>query len=106
MCDLAQLQKSLRVRLAHALAVANRLVHEGLRKGGLVALVVTVLAVAVHVDDHVAPKFAAEVHRQVDDLRHRLGVLAVDVEDGDLQHLGDVAGVGGAAPISGSGSEA
>ena len=46
-------------------------------------------------------KVAAEVHGQVDHLGDRLGVLAVDVENGDLEHLGHVAGVVVERPSSG-----
>jgi hypothetical protein len=103
--DAAQGEQALEVPLAHRAALADALVHARLGERGLVALVVTPAAVAVHVDHHVALEGAAEVHGQLDDLRHRLGILAVDVEDGALQHLGDVAGVRRGPPLVGTGRE-
>ena len=61
-----------------------------LRERRLVALVVPVLAVAAQVDERVAMEPLAEVDREIDDLRDGLGILAVDVEDRDLQHARDV----------------
>ena len=55
-------------------------VHDRLREGWLVALVVAVPPVAVHVDDDVALELRAEVHRERDGLSDALGILAVDVE--------------------------
>ncbi len=69
------------------------LVHQRLRERRLVALVVAVAAVADHVDDDVAAERLAEVERQLGDVDARLGVLAVDVEDRHLDHLGDVGAV-------------
>ena len=75
-------------------------------KAGSSPFVVAPAAVAVHVDHHVAVERRAEVQRQVDHLGHRLGLLAVDVEDRDLQHLGDVGGVGRRAALLRRGREA
>ena len=99
-------EEALEVALAHGRALADALVHARLRERGLVALVVPVAPVAVEVDHDVAPERAAELHGQLDHLRDGLGILAVDVEDRDLQHLGDVGRVGGAAPLLGAGREA
>ena len=52
------------------------------------------LAVAPQLDDDVAVEPLAEVDREVAPPGDRLGILAVDVEDRDLQHAGDVGGVG------------
>ncbi len=92
-------EQVLEVAVAHALALRDRRVQQRLRERRLVALVVAVAAVAVHVDHHVAQERVAEVHGQADDLRHRFRVLAVHVEDRDLQHLGDVGRVGGGARL-------
>ncbi len=83
----------------------DRLVEQGLGETRLVGLVMAPSAIAVHVDHDVAAEFLAEIHRQVDDLRDRFGVLAVDVEDGALQHLGHVAGVRGRTALFGRGGE-
>jgi hypothetical protein len=91
--DAAELEQVVEVVHAHRLPLADLLVHPWVGEGRLVALVVAAPPVAVHVDHHVATETFPEVHRDVDHLRDRLGVLAVDVEDGDLEHLGDVRGV-------------
>ena len=63
-------------------------------------------AVAIHVDHHVALELAAEIHRQAHHLGHGFRIFAVDVEDRDLQHLGDVGGVDRRAAFRGRGGEA
>ena len=68
-------------------------VHERLRVARVVALVVTVAAVADHVDDDVLVEPLAVRERQPGDAHARLGVVAVHVEDRRLDHLGDVGGV-------------
>ena len=72
-------------------------VHQRLGERRLVPLVVAVPAVADHVDDDVLAERLAEVERQLADVDDRLGVLAVDVEDRHLDHLGDVGAVAGRA---------
>ena len=81
-------------------------VHDRLRVRRLVALVVSQLAVAPQLDDRVAVEALAEVDRQIDHLRHRLGILAVDVEDRDLQHARDVGRVGRRLRVTRRGREA
>ena len=56
-------------------------------KRRLVAFVVAEAAVAVHVDDDVALKSRAKIHRESDDLSDGFRVFAVHVEDRHLQHL-------------------
>ncbi len=85
---------------------ADLAVHDRLGVGRFVALVVPVPAVAEQVDDDVAVELLAEVERQLGHEDGGLGVLAVDVEDGRLDHLGDVGAVRGRARIGGCGGEA
>ena len=68
-------------------------IHDRLRKERLIAFVVSEPAVAPHIDNDITPEGPAEIHRQLNDLGDRFGIFAVDVEDRDLQHLGDVAGI-------------
>ena len=75
------------------------LVHHRLGRRGLVGLVVAQAAVADQVDDHVLVEGHAVVQRQLGDEQHGLGVVTVDVEDGRLDHLGDVGAVQGRAGI-------
>ena len=69
-------------------------IHFGLGEGRLIAFVVAVAAVAEHVDDHVAVEAQAEFHRQLGDVNDGFRIVAVDVEDRRLDHLGDVGGIG------------
>ncbi len=66
----------------------------------------SVLAVAVQIDDHVLLKLVAKVERQINHLRDRFGVFAVDVKDRNLKHLSHVRGVGAAARVARAGGKA
>ena len=103
---LAELEQMIEVALAHTLARVDHCVHRGLRIARLVRLVMPVAAVAVEINHHVALELTAEFHRQLDYLRDRFRVLAVDVQDRALQHLRQVAGVGAAAVFVAVGGEA
>ena len=88
------------IELAHRGVVLDALIHEGLGERRLVAFVVSVPAVAQQVDDGVAPELLAEAEGKVDDVADRLRVVAVDVEDGRLDELGDVGRVAGGARLA------
>ena len=102
----AELQQVLEVAVAHALPFGDRGVHQRLRERGLVALVVTVTAVTVHVDHHVAQERVAEIHGQAHDLRDGLWILTVYVKNRNLEHLRDVGRVGRRATLRGRRGEA
>jgi len=87
------------VELPYRRVGADLAVHHGLGHGRLVRLVVAVAAVADHVDDHVLAELAAEVEREAGGEYHRLGVVAVHVEDRRLHHLGHVGAVEGGAGV-------
>jgi hypothetical protein len=70
-----------------------------LRVGGLVLFVVAVAAVADQVDDDVVLEAAAVRHRQPDGRDAGLGVVGVDVDDREVEALGEVARIAGRAPI-------
>ena len=78
------------VDLQGAGVVRDRLVHQRLRERGLVPLVVAVAPIAEHVDHdrllEFLPKFGRDLGREHDGLR----IVAVDVEDRRLDHLGDI----------------
>ena len=61
--------------------VGNEPVHHGLREGRFVRLVVAMLPVAIHVDEHVAFELHAEIHRELRDHANRFRIVAVDMED-------------------------
>jgi hypothetical protein len=87
------------IPLAQGGMFANGAIHERLGNGGFVGLVVTLAPVAHHVDDHVLAEGHAEIQRQSRHEHHRLGIVAVHVEDGRLHHLGHVRAIEGGAGI-------
>ncbi len=70
-------------------------VHHRLRVRRLVPLVVPELAIAPQFDQGVAVEPLPKVDRQIDHLADGLRILAVDVEDRNLQHRRHVGRVGG-----------
>ena len=104
--DDAFLEQRLRVLLAHARLLLDPRRHQRLRVGGLVLLVVAVAAIADEVDHHVAAEAAAERHRQPHRRERRLGVVGVDVDDRQVEALGEVARVAGRARVGRLGGEA
>ena len=91
--DVAPADQGLGVELAHRAPGLDALVHQGLGERRVVALVVAVAPVADHVDHHVLVEPLAEPEGQAGHPHDGLGVVAVDVEDRRLDHLGDVGGV-------------
>ena len=104
--DDAFLEQRLRVLLAHARLLLDPRRHQRLRVGGLVLLVVAVAAIADEVDHHVGAEAAAERHRQPHRRERRLGVVGVDVDDRQVEALGEVARVAGRARVGRLGGEA
>ena len=82
------------------------LVENRLREGGLVGLVVPATAETIHVDEHVAVEFLAEFEGELGDHADRFGVIAVHVENGGLDHLGDVGAVARGASVNRIGGKA
>ena len=80
--------------------------HQRLRVGRLVPLVVAVAPVADEVDDDVVPEAAPEAEREPDRRDRRLGIVGVDVDDRDVEALGEVARVARRAPVGRIGREA
>ena len=76
-------------------------VEQGMRERGLIRLVVAMPAEAVHVDEHVALPPHAEVERELRDHAHGLGIVAIHVEDGRLDHLRHVGAVARRARVAG-----
>ena len=91
--DVAPLDERLGVELAHRPAPLDPLVHLRLRVARLVTLVVAEAAVAHHVDHDVLLERLPEGEREARHPHARLGVVAVDVEDRRLDHLGHVGRV-------------
>jgi hypothetical protein len=81
-------------------------VAAGLGDGGVVDLAVAVAAVADEIDDDVGVEAMAELGCDGGDADDGVGVLGVDVEDGDGQALGDVGGEARGVGLLGQGGEA
>ena len=81
-------------------------VHDGLGEHGLVNLVVSVLAVAHQVDNHVLMPGGAPLGGNVGHQHHGLRVVRVYVENWGVHHPAHVGAVGGRAGVAGVGGEA
>ena len=79
--------------------------HERLGVGRLVTFVVAVTAVAHQVYQHVLVECFPVVHRQPHRSQTRFGIVGVDVDDGNVEALGQVAGVVGRAGVTRVGGE-
>ena len=85
--------------MAEGLASGDLLRDERLRECSLIRLVVALAAVTIHVDHDVAAKLLAELEREFRRPVKLHGFLAVDVEDGCLDHFRDVRGIGRGAGV-------
>ena len=80
-------------------------VHDRLGEHGLIYLVVSVLAVAHQVDDHVLMPGGAPLGGNVSHQHHGLRVVRVHVEDRGVDHPTHVGAVGGGAGVAGVSGE-
>ena len=87
--------QALRADRARAWMRFDLLVQDGLREGGIVALVVPMPAVADEVDDDVLLETLPEGDRELGRVHAGLGIVGVHVEDGRLNDLGHVTRVFG-----------
>src|SRR5437867_3096006 len=71
----------------------NLFVKHRLGERRLVRLVVSVTAIADYVDQKILAELRAILDRQADDLDARLCIVGVDVNDRNLEALGEIAGV-------------
>ncbi len=85
---------------------ADLAVHDRLGECRLVALVVAEAAVAEHVDDHRLVERHAEFGGHLGGVDHSLRIVAVDVEDRRLDHLGHIRRIGRRARETRIGGEA
>ena len=69
------------------------LVHQGLCRGRLIRLVVSVPAVADQVDYHVALESGTEITGDFHHVVHGLRIVAVHVKNGCVHHLGDCGAI-------------
>ena len=76
-------------------AIFYLFIHERLGEAGFVTFVVAVATVADDLDDHIPAEVLAVGESQSGDHVDRFRFLAIDMEDRDHQHLGDICGVAG-----------
>ena len=100
------LDQTLGVDLARRRQGADLRIHQRLGEGRIVALVVAEAAVAEHVHHHVLVELLAELGGHLGGEDHRLGIVAVDVEDRRLDHQGHVRRIGRGARVARAGGEA
>ena len=77
-----------------------------MREGRFVSFVMAVSAIAIQVDDHVAPELLTEIECQIADKFHRKRIVAVYMENRGFDDLSDVRSVPGRSRIFGKRSEA
>ena len=91
----------LQVSFAHGFAALDGPVENRLGERRFVAFVMAQPAVAEHVDEDVAMKLLAKIHRQPHHLRDRFRVFAVHMENRALQHPRHVRGINAGTPFAG-----
>ncbi len=74
-------------------------VHQRLSAGRLVSFVVATTTVTNQIDHDVTLELHAVVDRQLGDKQHRFRIIAINVKDRRLNHLGDVGTILGGARI-------
>jgi len=84
------IDQELRIELYDGRVLLDALVHRRLGEQRLVGLVVAEAAVAEHVDDDRFLEPLAELGGDLGDVDNGFGMVAVDVEDGRLDHQGNV----------------
>ena len=78
------------VLLAHGGLLRDPRHHQRLRVGRLVLFLMAEAPVADEVDDDVVPELVPVGHREPDRGDRRLGVVGVDVDDRNVEALGEV----------------
>ena len=87
-------RKAFCIELPHRRVGGDLAIHHWLGERRLIGLVVAEAAIAEEIDHYVAAELVAEVGGDLGDVRHRLGVVAVHVENGRLDAGGDVGRIG------------
>ena len=99
-------QELVAVELGHRGVALDLGVHQGLGVARLVPFVVAPAPVADEVDHHVLLEALAVLEGEAGHVGHRLGIVAVHVDGGGVDHLRHVGAVGRGARVVGQGGEA
>ena len=86
--------------LAHGALGVDELIHERLSERGIVCLVVPATTVGDEIDHDVLVEGLTELEGQSCHAHDGLGVIAVDVEDGRLDHARHVGRVDARAAVA------
>ena len=97
--DTVQLQQVFEITFADARALLDCAVKQRLCERRLIGFVVPPTPIAIHVDEYITLKLAAEIKRQSDDLRHSFRGFAVHMKDGHAQHPRDIGRIHRRAPL-------
>ena len=81
------------IQLTNTALFSNGLIHEWLRIARVITFVVTMTAIAHHIDDNVFVESLTVFPCESSDANASFGVVAIDVEDRCLNCLGDVAAI-------------
>ncbi len=73
--------------------LADNFVHQWLSRRWLVGFVVTATAITNQIDNHIFTKLVAVIHGQHSRKHHCVWVVAIDVQNRRLNHLGDICTV-------------
>ena len=93
MADDTLLYHLLLAQLAEGGTPGNLARYHRLSEGRLVGLVVALTAIAIHVDDHITSECLAELECEDRSPVEIERLLAIDVENGCLNHLGHIGRV-------------
>src|SRR6202011_5795783 len=92
--------------LAHRWMFLDYVVHQRLRVGGLVRLVVAEAPITDQVDDDVATELLTKRGRESDRADAGGDVVRIDMNNRQVEALGDVRGIARGAALLGVGGEA
>lgn len=94
------------IQIQAVLVLADLLVHQRLREHGLVNLVVSIASVSHQIDDTVLVEGGTPLGSHLAHVHHGLWIISINVEDGSVDHTGDVRAVGRGPGEAGIGGEA
>mmetsp|Transcript_13546 Transcript_13546/g.32144 ORF Transcript_13546/g.32144 Transcript_13546/m.32144 type:complete len:542 (-) Transcript_13546:1424-3049(-) len=102
----AVLDEAFLIDFERAWVLLDLLVQLGLGEEGLIELVVAVAAVADHVNDDIGSPLVTVLHGRLKGGRYGERVIAIAVEDGNIEGLAKVGAVRGRSRVDGVGGEA
>ena len=99
-CHHARVDETLGIKRPASRMLVDLLVHQRLGNHRFVGFVVALPPEADQVDEHILVKLLAELGRHFDREQTSFGIVAVDVENGRLDHLGYVGAIKRSARVA------